>query len=205
MRRERGFTLVEILVASAIAAILAAMALTAMNHAMDNRERVREAQQRLVAVQYTVRTLVQDFSQTAPRPERVPVGEGYEPAVEGLRDNFSTVMLTRAGWTNPAGVQRSGLQRVRYLVRDGVLYREYWLTLDGQPQPDPVVRPLLDRVQGFSLRYMNDSRQWQETWRAPQPGNTTDLRYMRWRPLAVEITLQLEDWGTLTRTIEVAG
>ncbi len=27
---------------------------------------------------------------------------------------------------------------------------------------------------------------------------------LRWRPLAVEVTLELEDWGKITRIIEVA-
>ena len=75
MQRQRGFTLVEILVASAIAAILAAMAFVAMSDALRNREQLREAQARLVALQFTVRTLVQDFSQLAPRPVRASVGD----------------------------------------------------------------------------------------------------------------------------------
>ena len=33
----------------------------------------------------------------------------------------------------------------------------------------------------------------------------SDLRYLRWRPVAVEVTLRLTDWGTITRLIEVAG
>lgn len=208
MKAARGFTLVEILVAVAVAAILAAMAFTAMSQAMENRERVRQAQQRLIALQGTVRTLVQDFSQVAPRPVRMPVGEGYQAAVLGARssDTASQVILTRAGWSNPAGLQRSGLQRVRYEVRDGVLYRDYWTALDAQSEPQPVQRVLLEGVEAFTVRYMNDGRQWQETWPPQQPGaQSEDLRFLRWRPVAVEITLQLADWGTITRLIEVTG
>jgi general secretion pathway protein J len=205
VRRPRGFTLVEILVAMAIAAILAAMAFTAMNEAMQNRERIREMQARLIAVQFTVRTLVQDFSQLAPRPVRVPLGEGYEAAVTGRSGTWSEVVLTRTGWSNPAGLARSGLQRVRYAVRDGVLYRDYWLALDAQSEPQPVQRPLLDAIDGFRIRYMSDGRQWRDDWPPPQPDADNQMRYMRWRPIAVEVTLQLRDWGTITRIVEVAG
>lgn len=205
----RGFTLVEILVAVAIAAILSAMAMVAMSQALDNRERVRASQQRLVDLQFAIRSLVQDFSQAAPRPVRVPVGEGYEPAVVGQRRNSSVVVLTRAGWSNPSGMQRPALQRVRYELRDGVLYRDYWLALDAQAEPQPVQRALLDRVEGFTIRYMNDGLQWQETWPPQQPSGSAspgqDMRYLRWRPLAVEVTLELADWGTVTRLIEVTG
>jgi general secretion pathway protein J len=205
MKRHSGFTLVEILVACVIAAILAAMAFTAMSEAMSNRERIRAAQARLVALQFTIRSLVQDFSQLAPRPVRVPIGEGYDAAVEADRGELSRVVLTRSGWTNPAGLSRSGLQRVRYEVREGVLYRDYWLTLDAQNEPLPVQRPLLDQIDGFSLRFMDDGRQWQENWPPPQPDAENQMRYLRWRPIAVEVTLRLRDWGTITRLIEVPG
>lgn len=206
MRRSRGFTLVEILVATAISAVLAAMAFAAMDQAMQNRERVREAQQRLIAVQLAVRSMVQDFSQLTPRPVRMPVGEGYEAALRATRIENSAVVLTRAGWSNPAGVQRSSLQRVRYELRDGVLYRDYWTVLDAGSQPEPVQRALLENVESFRLRFMNDGRQWQEDWPPQQPGtNAGELRFLRWRPIAVEVTLQLRDWGTITRLIEVAG
>lgn len=203
MKRPSGFTLVEILVAIAIAAILATMAFTAMSEAMQNRQRIKQAQERLLGLQFTVRSLVQDFSQLAPRPVRVPIGEGYDAAVLGQLGNFSEVLLTRAGWTNPAGLSRSGLQRVRYAVRDGVLYRDYWLSLDAQPEPQPVERALIDGVEGFTIRYMNDGRQWQDNWPPPQPDAENPMRYLRWRPIAVEITLRLRDWGTITRIVEV--
>jgi len=205
MQRQRGFTLVEILVASAIAAILAAMAFVAMGDALRNREQLREAQARLVALQFTVRTLVQDFSQLAPRPVRASVGEGYEAALASLGGLETQVQLTRYGWNNPAGIQRSSLQRVRYQLRDGVLYREYWLALDAQLQPEPVERAVLDHVRSFTVRYMNDSRQWQDSWPPQQPGSEDELRFRRWRPIAVEVTLDLEDMGMIRRLIEVPG
>jgi len=205
MKRGRGFTLIEILVATAIAAILAVMAFAAMNQAIQNRERVRAAQARLVALQFTVRNLVQDFSQLTPRPVRVPVGEGYEAALVGNTASSPVVVLTRGGWSNPAGVQRSSLQRVRYQLREGVLYREFWTVLDAQQEPLPTARPLLDGVTGFAVRYMGDGRQWRDDWPPPQPNADDQLRYLRWRPIAVEITLQLQDWGTVRRVIEVAG
>ncbi len=205
MRPHRGFTLVEILVATAVAAVLATMAFTAMSEAMQNRERLRTAQQRLVQMQAAVRSLVQDFSQVAPRPVRMPVGEGYEPALAGQGGANTVVVMTRAGWNNPAGLQRSNLQRVRYALRDGVLYRDYWTTLDSQSQPEPVQRALLEGVEAFTIRYMNDGRQWQDSWPPQQPGGNSDLRFLRWRPVAVEVTLQLTDWGTIRRLIEVAG
>jgi general secretion pathway protein J len=120
------------------------------------------------------------------------------------------VAFTRGGWSNPAGADRSTLQRVRYIAVEGVLYREYWLVLDSQLSPDPVRRTLLDGVVEFRVSFMDDSRTWQDSWpvgrTTVQSGNAASQeRQMRGRPIAVRVTLTLEDYGTLTRVIEVAG
>jgi general secretion pathway protein J len=207
MKHSRGFTLVEIMVAVLVAAILSVMAFTAMREAMENRERIKERATRLQAVQYTIRNFVQDFSQLEARPIRQPVGEGFIPAIAG-GGATGEVTLSRAGWMNPVGLQRSSLQRVRYVLRDGTLYREYWMVLDAQLDPLPVSRPVLTGVREFRMRFMNDGRSWQEDWPPAvqsATGEGRDERELRWRPVAVEVTLELEDWGALTRIIEVPG
>lgn len=206
MRRIRGFTLVEILVAVLVAAILSVMAFSAMRQALDNRERVRQASQRLQALQSTIRTLVQDFSQLEPRPVREPLGEGYQPALRATGGTAQQVVFTRAGWANPAGGQRSTLQRVRYGLRDGNLYREHWTVLDATLASPPVPRLLIGGVRAFRLRFMNDGRTWQEDWPPPQPAaGPPGERTLRWRPIAVEVTIELEDWGVITRIVEIAA
>ncbi|HMA11378.1 MAG TPA: type II secretion system minor pseudopilin GspJ [Steroidobacteraceae bacterium] len=205
MKQQRGFTLVEIMVAVLIAAILAVMAFEAMQQALNNRERVRAAELRVRAVQNAMRSFVQDFTQLAPRPVREPLGGEYQPALLARTTTASEVSLTRGGWMNPAGLSRATLQRVRYALRDGKLYRDYWMVLDAQLEPQPQARELLTGVKAFRVRFMNDGRAWQEGWPPPALTSAPDERWMRWRPIAVEITLELEDWGKLTRIIEVAG
>lgn len=205
MKQQRGFTLVEIMIAVLIAAILSVMAFEAMQQALDNRERVRAAEQRVRAVQNTMRSFVQDFSQLVPRPVREPLGSEYQPAVQARTTTTSEVSFTRGGWMNPAGLSRATLQRVRYAVRDGRLYRDYWTVLDAQLEPQPQSKELLTGVKDFRVRFMNDGRNWQDGWPPPSLNTAPDERWMRWRPIAVEVTVELEDWGKLTRIVEVAG
>jgi len=201
--KQRGFTLIEILVAVAITSILAVMAFGAMQQALENRERIRAQGERLRAVQGALRTMVQDFSQLMPRPIREPSGEGFQPALRA--SSASEVSFTRGGWMNAAGVERSTLQRVHYSLRDGALFRDYWTVLDAQLQPQPVARELLKDVADFKVRYMNDGRSWQEGWPPAPVSGTPDERWLRWRPIAVEVSIELKDWGRITRIIEVAG
>lgn len=198
--RTRGFTLVELMVAMLITAIVFALGYSAINQAVGNRETVASSGERLQHVQFTIRNIVQDFSQLAPRPVRTPLGAGYLPAVQGAP---ASVTFTRAGWMNPAGVQRATLQRVRYVLEDGRLYRESWSALDATLDPPPARRELIDRVQTFTLRYMDEAYNWQEQW----PPNDPALQELkdRWRPVAVEVTVELEDWGRIVRVVEVAG
>lgn len=205
MKSQRGFTLVEIMIAVLISAILSVMAFEAMQQALDNRERVRAAEKRVREVQNAVRGLVQDFSQITPRPVREPLGSEFQPAVLARTTTSTQISLTRGGWMNPAGLGRSTLQRVRYVLRDGKLFREHWMVLDAQLEPQPQSKELLSGVKSFRLRFMNDGRSWQEDWPPPSLSNPPGEQWMRWRPIAVEVTLELEDWGKLTRLVEVPG
>jgi general secretion pathway protein J len=114
------------------------------------------------------------------------------------------VTLTRAGWTNPVGIQRSELQRVSYTLEKGVLMRQYYPVLDATEQVVPVQRPLIDKVKNFSLRFMDAGHNWQNGWPPITSGGSATLT-PRLRPVAVEVTIELEDWGVLVRHIEVAG
>ncbi len=152
-----------------------------------------------------MRSLVQDLSQMQPRPVRDVVGETYQAALLGATAASPEIVFTRAGWANPAGGQRSTLQRVHYVLRDGALYREYWTVLDAQLDPLPISNKILDNVTDFQVRYMDDGRNWQTSWPPTSTNGVTGERQKRWRPVAVEVSLTLKDWGTLTRLIEVAG
>jgi len=110
------------------------------------------------------------------------------------------VAFTRTGWANPAGIQRPALERVSYRLEDGTLRRLHWPELDGTEATAPMRRDVLDHVKSVSFRFMGDSRQWSDQW--PPLGVGGNYAW-RMRPLAVEITLELEDWGKIVRLVEV--
>lgn len=199
---QQGFTLVELVVALFITAIIFAMGYGAINQALTDRDAVTARQERLNAVQGTMRILVQDFAQLAPRPVREPVGDGWQPAIRARQESPELVTFTRAGWANPAGIQRPTLQRVAYILENGTLRRIHWPVLDSPLSNDPLRRNLLDKVKTVTFRYMDEARQWREQW-PPQVDPSNADKSLRVRPIAVEVTVELEDWGKIVRIIEV--
>ena len=241
--RSSGFTLLELLVAMFIAAIIFAMGYGTINQAVKNREGLQEQQKRLLELQTAVRTLEQDFVQLVQRPIRDPVGGTFQAALvanansstgsSGLSSSSTSmtsststsgvsngapplVALTRAGWTNPMGLQRPALQRVAYYFQDGTLRREYWTVLDPTQSSTAVRRDLMTHLKSVSLRFMDvqagqvqgqsqtgaASGNWSPVW---PPINGAGQNNLRYRPIAVEITLETEDWGKIVRIVEIAG
>jgi general secretion pathway protein J len=205
--RGRGFTLLELLVALFIAAVMFAMGYGAITQALTSRDSLKEQQARLLELQTAVRVLEQDFMQLAPRPVRQAIGdEPAQPALLGAVPGAQPIVaLTRGGWANPAGLQRPGLQRVAYFLENGTLRREYWNVLDPTLASTTTKRDLMRHVKAVTLRYLDQAHQWQEQW----PPGTAVIQRQEWtlrqRPLAVEITLDTEGWGKVVRIIEIAG
>lgn len=200
--RQRGFTLLEILVATVILAVMGVIAYrgiaearVAVGNAEGHLDRLRE-------VQRAVQLVAADFRNLTRRSVREPIGDGRRATL--LRDpsGVSLVELSRAGWSNGAGLPRGTVQRVVYRLEAGKLFREHWNVVDPTLATPLMKRELLDGVERCEIRYLTAGREWIAEW--PQIGNTGEADFNQ-RPLAVEVTLVLEDYGEIRRLIEVSG
>jgi general secretion pathway protein J len=200
---SRGFTLLEVLIAIAIFVIVGALAMGGYNELVKQSEIVEASNARSRAVQAAVQRIVQDFATLEPRPVREPLGESFQPALRADARSEQLAELTHSSWSNPAGIPRSTLQRVAYrLDEDGRLRREYWYVLDRTLTGEPASTVLVDKVERVAFRFMDNNGRWHEQW-PPLGYSGPDLQ--RVRPIAIEITLELEDWGEIKRLVEVAG
>ena len=200
--RARGFTLLELLVAMAIFAIVGALALTGYTQLQRQSEIVEQRLARTRDVQRAVQLIANDVEQIEPRPIREPIGETVLPAVSAGLDPSYSLSLTRAGYSNTAGVQRPTLQRVGYRLENGEFWRDTWPALDRTIAVEPARRKLLTGVRSVTFRFLDPSRSWVDRWPEAQ---TPDAASARLRPAAVEVVIELEDWGEVRRLLEVPG
>lgn len=203
--RQRGFTLLELVVATAIVVVIGVAAAASFNALVTNRERVGLRADELAAAQRTFLFLQRDIEQAVPRPARDELGD-EEDFLRGNLDG--SLELTRLGWFNPLeSRQRSTLQRVRWRLDGDLLVREYWEHPDRQVGAQPVRSELLAGVTAFRVQYLDkDSTgawQWADAW---PPAAVQDREPLfRPAPYAVSVELVLPTLGTVKRFFRVVA
>ncbi|MHB1528669.1 MAG: type II secretion system minor pseudopilin GspJ [Acidiferrobacteraceae bacterium] len=195
-RRARGFTLLELLVAVAIFAVVSALAFEGLSQALKARRRLDHERRFWQGLAITFSELKQDLAQARPRPVRNAAGM-MVPAFIGLpagetADHGSVLQFTRGGAFPVRHGPASTLERVGYEVRGHGLVRLIWPVLDRAPNTRPLVSPILNGVERFRVRFYETNGQWSRVWPLPG-GQLTDL------PRGVRVTLHLKDHGTFKR------
>ena len=190
--RQQGFTLLELLVALAIFALVSVMAYGGLATVLDQQFATEEIAGQLARLQKTYLVMQRDFEQIVPRPVRDEFGETMAPLLSGTQLQF-----TRGGWNNPAGHPRSSLRRIGYRLEEQSLVRYAWSVLDRAQNSEPLEQPLLEGVTEIRTRYIDGGGEWQDSW---PPGTTvaTGAEAGFSLPLAVEVQLEHERFGPIT-------
>jgi len=200
-KRVRGFTLIEILVAMFLLAIMGTAGFTMLQQITGARTRVEAQSARLTELQRTFYWLAEDVTQIIDRPVRSSV-DSILPAFQYNLQGISLFDLTRAGWANPAAdilPARSSLQRVSYILEDDKLLRSYWYHLDSLEEEPIKRRQLLTGVEELTIRFMDPDGSWQEQW---PPLNVEEDPGL---PRALEFTFILTDLGSVVRVFGLPG
>lgn len=128
-RSQKGFTLLEMVVAIALSAMVAAMAYESFDGASRNAERTREVLNSVNKLDKAWQLIGQDMRNIVPLNAQMPNKQvRFEAASQKTKgkDTFQVIMMfARRGWVNPLGRVRSDLQQVNYRVADGKLWRDY--------------------------------------------------------------------------------
>src|SRR3546814_3015344 len=154
-----GFTLVEMLVALLIFAMLSAVGVTVMAYAADNQGVVKARMDRLGELQGARALLKADLAQAAVRRVRGRDGNPARNAFIGSTAGATRAMsgsepllaLVRRGWVNPDDEPSASMQYVEYSLVDGQLERSVSESLDGAAQVEPP--ELLRGIESATIGY----------------------------------------------------
>lgn len=204
-QRQSGFTLLELLIAIAVFAVLAIMSYGTLSSVLRAQSQISAAAKQLNRVQRAILHIERDVLQIVVRPIQDEYGDPRH-AVEGGEFGKYRLEFTRTGRTNPMGAPRSYLQRVAYSTdpdEANKLYRYVWPSLDRADDTEPNKTLLLDDVEELTLRFYDNQGEEHRSW--PQPFNGPGTQPVDVMPKAIKVVMKLKSMGEIWRLLEVPG
>jgi general secretion pathway protein J len=191
--QRRGFTLLEVLIAVAIVAVIALLGYRALAALSEAETRLAAEATRWRTLDLFFARLEGDMRQAVPRPARsgavreAPwVGLVTDSGADG---SDSTLAFSRAGPEFNIEPGSAG-QRLGYRLRNGAVEVLYWPSYDRPRDAQATSYALLADVARFRLTYLARNNAWIDSW--PIAGDT-DL------PRAVRVQLTLSSGETIER------
>ena len=187
MSTKKGFTLVELLVAIAIFAVLSALGWKVFDYLAKVKDRNAMHEANLEQLQESYQQILRDTMQAVPLTANVKGQQQPALILQNGRFNFS-----KTGVTDPLQQGISPHERVEYQYRadEKKLYRLKYRNLHqtGNDQPESSV--MLDEVEAFEIMVLNPNElsSWPESNIDPQ--QTEQLRLL---PKGIKINLTVRD------------
>lgn len=193
-----GFTLMEMLVALTVFAIIGLLCAQLMGRTLSNHEVVSERADRLTEMQRAMSMLKRDLMQITERPIRDILGDSRGPVLIG---SDGLIEFSRLGWRNPMRQRRAEVQRIAYVVEDGDLYRAWWSVLDRAQDSEPTRQRLLSGIEQIEFFALDSSGQEYTYWPLLGAEATASGRHLA----AILMRLDLPPFGIVERIWPVPG
>mgnify|MGYP001113311651 CR=1 FL=1 len=179
MIRQKGFTLLETMLALFIFSMLSMLAYQILSGALKTNERTQGTLQRINALHRTMNMLERDIIQSLPRVPRGADKSWYQ-------DDNGFALTTQSRPNTWGQCCSPEILRVSWQLQNGTLHRLVQRTPDAPEDSEPLDAPLLDNVETMSLRF------YQQGWK-------TEVDAGQAPPSGIEITLTLKDFGVINR------
>ena len=188
---QRGFTLLEMLIAIAIFAMIGLASNAVLNTVLTNDEVTRAFSTRLKALQQGFGAIERDLAQMVARtPRLLEGGRGstvFQTGNDILDSESEALVFYRLGWLNPDGLlPRGSLQSVAYVVHEGRLERWYFPYPEPEFGAEPIKTVVIDKVLSVEYSFFMDDK-WERKVEA------TKL------PKAIAMEIEIEGLGKIQR------
>jgi len=151
-KRPRGFTLLEVLLALAIMAMLSIAGYRALTGMLDSEQQISRERERWRDLDLFFARFEFDLGHVVPRPYRL-----------GAVD-FPGLYLRDAGLAFVRGSPGEPPQRIGYRWRDSHIELLYWPQLDAPAANAPVAYPVADDIASWQVSFANREGQWVDQW-----------------------------------------
>jgi len=199
--KEQGFTLMELLIAVAIFALIGVAGYRMLNSVVSAFQKTSVHADEFSQLQQTVALIDQDLKHIVARKIKDELG-GDLPAVAAAYRGGLPFEFTRNGrWRFPDETQ-SELIRIGYQVEDGNLQRLIWPVLDRAQDTRPQVQTLLKNVSGLQIRLLGAEDGWSDSWPMENNQGQTDMLQL---PKAIDLRFQTRNYGQIQRLVTLDG
>jgi len=195
VRKQFGFTLIEVLVALVIFAVLSVLGYQGLAVILDYEQRSRTSYEKQMQLHRATAVLLQDFIHLRPRSTRDRLG-GRNRAYQTTDPDY-IVSFVRGGLPTIPGSSFGGMQRVAYSLTDeDELLRWVWPVLDAFTEVDPESTVLMTDVDAFEIYQLNAANEFEENWPPLNESLTEDVL-----PRMIRLEITLSDGVTIERLI----
>ncbi len=213
---QSGFTLLELLIAVAIFALIGLAGYRMLNSVIRTYEHTRDRSDSFSQLQKAVSVIEQDLKQLTRRSIRDELGDPLPAFSVNYRGGLPLEFTRSGSWSMVAGEASSSAsdsdsesvivntgvkQRIGYRLEGDELQRLVWPVLDRAQDSEPQIQVLLKDVSGFSVRLMGDG-QWQEFWPVESQQGQIDFRSL---PAGIDVRFSHKTYGQIQRIFAREG
>lgn len=193
MMRNTGFTLIEVMVALVIFALLAALGYRGLDAVLGAEAHVRDEARTWRTLAVAFASIDEALGAAIDMPVRDRDGAVAAPfsgSAARRRDDEPLLVFTRLGFAGYAGALADA-QRVGLRLSGGRIEQLVWPVLHAAPRTEPRAFTLADGIARVDLRYLSRDGAWHAAW--PPAGKHAAL------PAAVELKLRLATGEEVSR------
>ncbi|MBY0379998.1 MAG: type II secretion system minor pseudopilin GspJ [Burkholderiales bacterium] len=194
-KHNRGFTLIEVMIAIMIFAIISVISYRIISALLITKQVVTNAQNKWGNLAHSINRISTAMNSAIPLVVRDTDGMVI-PAVLGknkLQQQFdSQLELTMSGKIGDPVYGTSPPRRVGFRFIKGTLYEVSWPVLNRVITTNPRVDVLLNNVALFTVNFLYPDKEWRDTW----PLDNTNITQL---PTGIKIDIQMNSGEKIMR------
>lgn len=203
MKKYAGLTLIELLIAIAIMAVLAILASTLLGSSLENQKHLKRSSESLEELGLSLTLIRRDLEQTVNRLGRDQYGDKQmAPLLSYAEGEQFLLEFTRDGRRLLPGEKfASSLERIRYAVEEESLIRYSAAVPDPAANTEWRKQPLIGDIVAVDFSYFSGGK-WERQWPPESTGLNVTPQAL---PQAVSLRLETRQWGVVELLALVAG